>query len=424
MKILKNTLIVGSMINFTAKIFSFLANYLTMILIIKLFGIGYYGNFNLTLSVIGILSTIILFGTDTFALKEVSKGLKREDIKRLINKLILIIFIIALFLYILIFIVSLNNGINSYLKKNSISLYWILILVPFVAINNLFLSVIRGMKSIIFYSIGEKLIQRSLILLILTVIFLARSGINVNLLCGFGTVGAFLYSIIVYYNLLKGYSTVKNFKLYFNIIEILKNVQFTFFSSIILMLLGWMDTLLLSYFKNSSIVGAYNVAVQLSILINFAMSSINGILSPTISKFYFENNIVKLERNLKQANKIIFFSSLLLSLILIIFSKEFLSVIGISSHVNTTLIILIIGQLCCSMMGSVVNLLNMSGYFKEVTFAMIIALIVNLTLNLLLIPKFGMMGAAIATSTSLVTRDLICTLFARKIFLFKFSIFQ
>jgi O-antigen/teichoic acid export membrane protein len=52
-------------------------------------------------------------------------------------------------------------------------------------------------------------------------------------------------------------------------------------------------------------------------------------------------------------------------------------------------------------------LLNMSGHEKDTVVGSGIAVVVNLVLNLALIPAWGMTGAAAATTLSLVTWNLI-----------------
>jgi O-antigen/teichoic acid export membrane protein len=49
----------------------------------------------------------------------------------------------------------------------------------------------------------------------------------------------------------------------------------------------------------------------------------------------------------------------------------------------------------------------MTDHEKSTLFALSFAAILNVVLNLILIPKLGMMGAAIATSTSVVSWNII-----------------
>ena len=65
------------------------------------------------------------------------------------------------------------------------------------------------------------------------------------------------------------------------------------------------------------------------------------------------------------------------------------------------LTILTVGQMINVGVGSVGLILNMTGYEYDVAVGVVIALLVNLTLCLLLIPQLEIIGAAIAAAVSM-----------------------
>jgi O-antigen/teichoic acid export membrane protein len=66
------------------------------------------------------------------------------------------------------------------------------------------------------------------------------------------------------------------------------------------------------------------------------------------------------------------------------------------------LVILCVGQLVNATMGSVSAVLNMTGNERDAMRSVFISATVNVLLNLLLVPRWGAVGAAIATSTTLI----------------------
>ena len=66
------------------------------------------------------------------------------------------------------------------------------------------------------------------------------------------------------------------------------------------------------------------------------------------------------------------------------------------------LLILGLGQLANAGFGATAMLLNMTGFERDVTRVVAIAAGLNVGLNLALIPFFGVIGAAVATSVSLL----------------------
>lgn len=78
------------------------------------------------------------------------------------------------------------------------------------------------------------------------------------------------------------------------------------------------------------------------------------------------------------------------------------------------LIILLVGQLINSGAGSVGLLLNMSGYERETARGMMVAAVLNVVLNLLLIPLWGINGSSLATSVSLIVWNVLLWWAVRK----------
>ena len=68
----------------------------------------------------------------------------------------------------------------------------------------------------------------------------------------------------------------------------------------------------------------------------------------------------------------------------------------------SVMMLLCIGQLVNALCGPVMYLLNMTGHEVIAQRTMLIAMLVNLMANIILIPLMGLMGAAIATSLSMV----------------------
>jgi O-antigen/teichoic acid export membrane protein len=71
------------------------------------------------------------------------------------------------------------------------------------------------------------------------------------------------------------------------------------------------------------------------------------------------------------------------------------------------LVILCVGQLVNASMGSVGALLNMTGHERDTTKSILVAAVVNVALNLSLVPHWGIIGAAVATASTLTVWNLI-----------------
>ena len=87
---------------------------------------------------------------------------------------------------------------------------------------------------------------------------------------------------------------------------------------------------------------------------------------------------------------------------LYLFGKEFLSLYGIEFAAGqTALNILLIGNMINALAGSVGLILKMTGHERDVLWTGIMAAVTNMVLNAILIPQFGIEGAATATTISI-----------------------
>jgi O-antigen/teichoic acid export membrane protein len=184
--------------------------------------------------------------------------------------------------------------------------------------------------------------------------------------------------------------------------------EFISFSSPLLLigllyfLMGQTDILMLGYFTNERQVGIYTVVVRIAIIVILGLEIINQTIEPNISELAARNDFESMERLLKVLTKWISYISLFIFVLIIIFRTELLAIFGPSfTEGSTALVILASGQLVNSFAGPTGKLLVMTGKQKWEVFNSISMLILNVILNILLIPKFGVVGAAIATTTSL-----------------------
>ncbi len=162
------------------------------------------------------------------------------------------------------------------------------------------------------------------------------------------------------------------------------------------------DILMLGVMKDVSVVGIYGVVSRISILVIFIQAAVNNVLGPIIASFYADNKLADLHKIIVKSARIVLLISLVVSSILFLFGRSILSSFGSDFVIGySALLILTIGQLFNSALGPVGLLLNMTGYEKLTAISIFSSAIINIILNLLLIPKLGINGAAIATASSI-----------------------
>jgi len=178
-------------------------------------------------------------------------------------------------------------------------------------------------------------------------------------------------------------------------------------SSSVLLLMAWSDTIMIGIFKAEVDVGIYNVALKLAMTTGIVLGAVNSIVAPKISETFNNDRMDEFRKLIKQSTRIIFFSTLPILIILFLFPEFLLSFFGTEFTIaKTTLLILLVGQVANAMSGSVGYILQMTGKEKVFQNILLLSLVCNVILNLLLIPSYGIEGAAIASAFSLLIWNL------------------
>jgi O-antigen/teichoic acid export membrane protein len=212
-----------------------------------------------------------------------------------------------------------------------------------------------------------------------------------------------LGTIFVFYAVLR---KEKFLKVDFEKINLKKYFSFSsplLFIGLLYFLISHIDILMIGYFLESSDVGIYSVAIRIAGMAVFILSATNTIFGPTISELTEKDQFNTLERLLKSITKIIFAFSLNFLFFVIIYNQEILTIFGEEYIVGgVVLMILTFGQFINAAVGPTGTILIMSGKQNYEVFNSIAICTLNIILNILLIPRMGISGAAVATASSIV----------------------
>lgn len=166
--------------------------------------------------------------------------------------------------------------------------------------------------------------------------------------------------------------------------------------------LVWADTLILGALRSSAEVGVYTVATRIVVLATFAMPAVTQAFAPRITDLYQRGR----HAELRHAYYVVTGWNLVLSLpafaLLLAFPAELLSLFGpeYSSAVTVTMV-LVAGQIVHVATGPGGMMLTMSGRPGWNLADNGVTLALNIALNLVLIPPYGILGAAVAWTVSL-----------------------
>lgn len=378
--------------------------YLFLILITRLYGPESWGIFTICLAILSISSMVSRVGIDIAIIKFVSAlNNKISDIKGVYSISLRIIFIFS-FLFSLILYLTSDFISDQIFKQENLSIYIKYLsfaVIPF-SILNTNVSTFRGLKKIKEFAF----FQHTSIYLSAILIFLL-----INFLLKVYHFSVPIFSYLIALSLMMIITSFRVFKIFKKVISnyaisyktLLKTSYPMMFSSSILLLMAWSDSLMIGIFKSEYDVGIYSVALRLAMTTGIILGAVNSILAPKISECYNNNRLDEFKKLIKHSTKIIFLTTLPVIVIMFTFSKFFLSIFGPQFVVaQYTLIILLAGQTVNAMSGSVGFILQMTGKERVYQYILLVALFFNILLNIFLIPRYGIEGAAIASAFSLL----------------------
>lgn len=171
--------------------------------------------------------------------------------------------------------------------------------------------------------------------------------------------------------------------------------------------LGQADKITLGYFLDVRQVGIYAVATAMVGVVPIALTAVNQIFSPTIAELHSVGNRDLLQRLYTSLTKWVLMATLPLILTVSLFSSGLMKVFGHGFEGGA--IVLTVGalsQLFNCGVGSVGFLLLMSGHQVVLVRIQAVNAVVMVTLNLLLVPRFGILGAALSSSLAVAGTNL------------------
>jgi len=386
-------------------IFFKLISYLTIWIVIRMIGPSQYGLYLLAWAIIMFASIFASAGFPAGLIKFVAQFYGVGD-KARVKGIILftqqiaatLSFFLILFLYfsagLLETWVFKKPGFSSALRQLSISL-------PFITCTLLLLASIQGLQIIKYRIYVEKLLQPAGFLL-LVILFLTL-GYNLEGLIWAKVISTFIGFITALYFLNRIFPLWKN-----KIRAVYEKRQIIVFSLPLILavflnyIVLYTDVIMLGYFKSTQEVGIYGVIARIVPLIILPLTSFEIIFSPMVADFYNKGELIHLENLHKLITKWICTFSLPIFWLILLFAKPLLNLLfgPLFIKAQIPLIILAIGLLSRSLVGISGYIILMTGHQNISLMNNILLFVLNTSLNYILIPPYGIYGAAVATSFS------------------------
>lgn len=388
-------------------------NFFITFFITKQFGEGVFGNYSLTFTILQASTMIFALGLPNALINYL--GLHKIDdhfSQFLLRKGLKIILLTAIIPSIFYFMLKNVIAIDIFKNKHLISyLVVVAFLLPISIIHEFFLNFFIATKNFLKFNVFMFVIPNIIFLTLLLLFTITKEKGYLTLL--FYAVAVLITVIIETFFVFKKHTKVAIEKLSSK--QILQFSSPMMLSSLMLFLLNWTDVFMLGSMVSEKEVGIYNLAYKLASLAMLVIISMNVVLAPKITQLYKTNDSKELHSVIAKSTKLVIFLTVPIVLVLIIFSNSILSVFGDGfTQGKTALIIISIGILINVLTGNVDQILNMTNNQKALKNITIFGFLINLILNYLLIPTYGINGSAMASLITNTAFNLVCLFYIKK----------
>jgi O-antigen/teichoic acid export membrane protein len=409
----------GAGIVFVFSLSAYLFMFLFKLTIARYFGPNEFGLFNLAEAILGILSTLALVGIDYGIARYIpiyeTKG-EKSLLKGYLNFIFKIPLLSSLILTIFILLSApLIKTFFDFPNEFVLMLRIFVVILPFHILNSIFAQIFLAKNKVLHQNISKHLIETGLLLVGALLIVLLK--LNIYYLVLFFIIPKFLSFI---YNMWV-YKSKINFQKTENKIYHWKEwIHFSLpllFMSAFSYIISWTDNLVIGKFLEPKNLGVYAVAFSLSRFLLMFVYSFKIIFMPIISERYANKDRGAISFLFKKSQNWMFGLALPIALFLFFFAKDVLNFLYGARYISGALSIkiLVIGFMINLYAGLVHNILILHKKTKSLFKISLFAAIMNIILNIVMVPVFGIIGAAISSTFSISLLSLFYWYKARKL---------
>lgn len=396
-----------STIHFTGMIYGQVIRYIFIALLARIIGPIYLGIYSLGNSVTQISESIGKAGLDVGIMRFVSMHDSMDnsaEIKQYIKSALRMGFVFSVLIMIIQIVLAgwLTDNIFKETGLLKIVLITYAFSLPFYVSIAIAAAATRGFKMVKYSVLVLNILNPTILLISAIISYLLISHEMVILLpiVVTGVIGFFVISKLL--NKISGISYNGIIAGQFNN-TLLKFSIPLMFIVILGTMMHWMDIMMLGYFTDARTVGLYHPAIRTAGLQQGILSSFIGIFAPMFTGYFAKNNHKKMSEIYKLVTRWLLTIILPFTVVVIIFPENVMLLFGNDFYnVAPSLIILTIAMAIYSIFGTSGTALTVTGLQKYNLINAIVAIVINGTLNIILIPKLGILGAAWATFYSLI----------------------
>ena len=368
-----------------------------------------------------ILASLVTFGSDTGIVRTIPRlraGGHLRDVRGTLNGALLSTLVLSTGAAIVTFLAAgdlarLFFG-RSYRAEAAVYVHTLAIFLPAAAVVALLLAASRGFGAMKPWTIGQLAVASLRVVFVGAAVVAGADAFDIGL--GWG-----VPSVIVAFSLwlvvvrqrrklerLRDLGAPRRFMSWAEMIDFWRFSSARGAAAVAGSILTWLDVLLVGHYRSAREAAIYAAASRLAVLGTLALQAVGTATAPMFARLLARDEIARVAVVYHSAATYVTALTWPFYICLIAFAPVVMGVFGPGfSSGATSVCVLSVGMMFNVLTGNITGVLLMSGRSVAAFANTAAALAVNIVMNVVLIPRYGMSGAALAWTVSIVFNNLL-----------------
>ncbi|MFZ2446363.1 MAG: flippase [Syntrophobacteraceae bacterium] len=395
----------GTGISFVGSIVGRGLFFVTQVVIARLLGVEIFGLFAIGFAAVKIGDIIASLGLNTGGMRFVSIFFRQDAprLKGVLNSSVALSLLNGLLLGAVLYLLSMPISVHIFHKPELAPILRMFAMsLPFASAMMVLPYLLQGFHTTKYTVYVREFVQPSVNLLLIVGFYFAGFGVA-------GVIYAFLLSNlagciagIYFVRKLFPQFTKPDIKPVYEVKKLLAYSAPLFLVNFLHFFLSFTDTLMLGSLGSAEDVGIYQAASQLPMVMLMFIVACNSIYAPVVADLYHKSEMRRIAGVLKTTTRWASYAAIPLFILLIFSSRELMLLFG-KGYVekgSIVLLILSVRQLINCMTGGVGVTLSMTSKQNVEAWNSVAMLVLNIGMNYALIPRYGVLGAAVSSCIS------------------------
>jgi O-antigen/teichoic acid export membrane protein len=386
-------------------------------MITNLLGAEESGLFFLATSILAFLCVLFRFGLDSVVLRLLSAGNLSHSSLSAMKTGVFVVFILSLFVSILVSISSDYISTTIFSKPDFSSTLGVIILaLPFIVVFMLLSYGFQAFYRVIVATFFQNLGVYSFFIISFLIFSyyekwegLSAANASVIYLCS--AIVIFFFALYMWNRQVKGYWG----DVQLNNVSLWSSASNLWVATIMSLAVHWSGILIAGIYVNAEDIAYFSTAQRTAVLTSFVLTVVNIVIAPRYARLWQSGNMDAIQKLARWSSRALIVIALPIVSIMVLFSDYIMSYFGDNfSGAGKLLAIMAVGQFINVATGTVFDLLVMSGHEKDFRRVTFFSGPLTIILCLILIPIYGVTGAAVATAIGLSAQNIFAVFMVRK----------